>query len=131
VHGEADHLHLRAELGLARRAGVLEPLHGHRGAVGEAAAVHVPEPAFAQDVLGAEPVRGRLQLTQAELAHVPEPRHHAAAVLQVAAATLCNSPIAQPGTGVSYGRRRFPGMLGCCQGRCFDDGDVALLPAAG
>lgn len=123
MHGEADHLHLRAELGLARRAGVLEPLHGHRGAVGEAAAVHVAEPAFAQDVLGAEPVRGRLQLTQTELAHVPQPRHHAAAdaVLQVAAATLCKTR-----SSSSFSRnvvRLLSGNVG--------DGDVALLADAG
>jgi hypothetical protein len=96
VHGEADHLHLRAELRFARRARrVVEALHRHRRAVGEPAAVHVPEPAFPQDVPRAEPVRGGLQLPQPELPHVPQPRHrrHPAA-LQVppaTAATLCNN----------------------------------------
>ncbi len=73
VEGEADHLHLRLELGLAAgRVAVLEPLHRHQRPVGELPPVHVPEPSFPQDVLPAEPLRRRLQLPEAEPLHVPQ-----------------------------------------------------------
>lgn len=73
VEGEADHLHLRLELGLAAGGvAVLEPLHRHQRPVGELPPVHVPEPSFPQDVLPAEPLRRRLQLPEAEPLHVPQ-----------------------------------------------------------
>lgn len=73
MDGEADELDLGLELHLA--AGgvvVLEPLHGHDGAVLQAALVHDSEASLAEDVLRVEVVRRRAELLEREPPQVPQ-----------------------------------------------------------